>query len=430
MHWSKILLVIKREYLTRVKSKVFIISTLLIPLGFIAYIALIIGIQYWESEPRQDIAVHDQTSVLAERLIQLNSDRYQNMSDVSIDSVRSLVLTGNMDGYIILTDEHITGQMTPEFIYQGSSSMALQTSIRSDLRDIIREERLVRAEVTDDVRSIFDSRVALNSRKLTETGDEEEDHAAFYSALGFILGLIIFFSLFMYGTIIMRGVIEEKSNRIIEVIASSIKPIELLTGKILGITSVALTQFLIWTGLLFLISLAASPLAVMLAGDISTDPASMDAIEGFDPASFAIPAVPPSLVLLFFIFFILGYFLYSALFASIGSAVDSESDTQQLMMPVFILLFIGFFLNVEIIQNPDSAISVFGSLFPFFAPMNMITRLAISSVPIWQIALSILLMAATIAGTMLLSARIYRVGILQYGGKAGFKDLLKWFRQS
>jgi ABC-2 type transport system permease protein len=125
MHWSKILLVIKREYLTRVKSKVFIISTLLIPLGFIAYIALIIGIQYWESEPRQDIAVHDQTSVLAERLIQLNSDRYQNMSDVSIDSVRSLVLTGNMDGYIILTDEHITGQMTPEFIYRGSSSMAL-----------------------------------------------------------------------------------------------------------------------------------------------------------------------------------------------------------------------------------------------------------------------------------------------------------------
>jgi ABC-2 type transport system permease protein len=430
MQWKKILLVIKREYLTRVKSKVFIISTLLIPLGFVAYIALIIGIQYWESEPSQDIAVHDQTSVLADRLIRLNSERYLNASDVSVDSLRSMVLTGQVDGYIMLTEEHITGQRTPEFIYRGSSSMALQTSIRSDLRDIIREERLSRAQVTEDVRSIFDSRIALNSRKLTETGDDEEDHAAFYSALGFILGLIIFFSLFMYGTIIMRGVIEEKSNRIIEVIASSIKPIELLTGKILGITSVALTQFLIWTGLLFLISLGASPLAVMLAGDISADPAALEAVGGFDPASFEIPAVPPSLVLLFFIFFILGYFLYSALFASIGSAVDSESDTQQLMMPVFILLFIGFFLNVEIIQNPDSAISVFGSLFPFFAPMNMITRLAISNVPVWQIALSILLMAATIAGTMMLSARIYRVGILQYGGKAGFKDLIKWFRQS
>jgi ABC-2 type transport system permease protein len=430
MHWRKIQLVVKREYLTRVKSKVFIISTLLIPLGFAAYIALIIGIQYWESEPRQDIAVLDQTSVLADRLIQLNNERYQNFSDISVDSVRSMVLSGQIDGYIILSEEHITGQSTPEFIYRGSSSMALQTSIRSDLHDVIREEQLARAEVTDNVRSIFDSRVTLHSRKLTETGDEQEDHAAFYSALGFILGLIIFFSLFMYGTIIMRGVIEEKSNRIIEVIASSIKPIELLTGKILGITSVALTQFLIWTGLLFLISIAAGPLAVMLAGDIGSDPSSMEVVGELDPASFAIPSVPLSLVFLFFLFFILGYFLYSALFASIGSAVDSESDTQQLMMPVFILLFIGFFLNVEIIQNPDSAISVFGSLFPFFAPMNMITRLAISSVPAWQLALSILLMTATIAGTMLVSARIYRVGILQYGGKAGFKDIMRWFRQS
>ncbi len=430
MHWNQIYLVLKREYLTRVKSKVFIISTLLIPLGFVAYIALIIGIQFWESEPRQDIAIHDQTSVLVDRLIERNEDRYQNLSDASIDSIRTLVQTGRMDGYILLTEEHVSGDATPEFIYTGSSSMALQTSIRTELRDVIREERLTRAEVTEDVRNIFDSTVALHSRKLTETGDEEEDHAAFYSALGFILGLIIFFSLFMYGTIIMRGVIEEKSNRIIEVIASSIRPIELLTGKILGITSVALTQFLIWTGLIFLIGLAASPLAMMLAGDISADPAAAQAVGGIDPATFEIPAVPPSLIILFFTFFILGYFLYSALFASVGSAVDSESDTQQLMMPVFILLFIGFFLNVEVVQNPDSALSIFGSLFPFFAPMNMITRVAISSVPFWQLAVSILLMIATITGTMLLSARIYRVGILQYGGKAGFKDLLKWFQQS
>lgn len=429
MHWNQIYLVLKREYLTRVKSKVFIISTLLIPLGFVAYLALIFGIQYWESEPSQNIAIHDQTSVLAERLIGQNGERYQNMSDVSVDSIRSLVQNGTIDGYILLTEDHITGEATPEFIYRGSSSMALQTSIRSELREVIREVRLEREGVSEDVRNIFESRIALHSRKLTESGDEEEDHTAFYSALGFILGLIIFFSLFMYGTIIMRGVIEEKSNRIIEVIASSIRPIELLSGKILGITSVAITQFLIWTGLIFLITMAASPLALMLAGDAAVDTEALEAAGGFDPASFQIPSVPPSLVILFFIFFVLGYFLYSALFASVGSAVDSESDTQQLMMPVFLLLFIGFFLNVEVIQNPDSALSVFGSLFPFFAPMNMITRLAISNVPWWQLGISILLMAGTIAGTMMLSARIYRVGILQYGGSAGFRDLLRWFRQ-
>lgn len=429
MHWNQIYLVLKREYLTRVKSKVFIISTLLIPLGFVAYLALIFGIQYWESEPRQDIAIIDQTSDLVERLIGQDEERYHDMSHISADSVRTLVQTGAMDGYILLSEGHISGDTIPEFIYRGSSSMALQTSIRSDIREVIREVRLERSEVTDEVRNIFESRIALHSRKLTEEGDEEEDHAAFYSALGFILGLIIFFSLFMYGTIIMRGVIEEKSNRIIEVIASSIRPIELLTGKILGITSVAITQFLVWTGLIFLIMMAASPLAVMLAGDASLDAEAIEAAGGFDPAAFQIPAIPPSLIILFFIFFVLGYFLYSALFASVGSAVDSESDTQQLMMPVFLLLFIGFFLNVEVVQNPDSALSVFGSLFPFFAPMNMITRLAISNVPWWQLGISILLMTGTIAGTMLLSARIYRVGILQYGGKAGFKDLLKWFRQ-
>lgn len=429
MNGHKISLVLKREYLTRVKSKVFIISTLLIPLGFVTYFALIFGIQYWESEPMQDIAIHDQTSVLAERLIAQNEDRYHNMSDISVDSVRSLVLTGDMNGYIQLTEDHISGKSIPEFIYTGSSSMALQTSIRTELREVIREERLARAEVTEDVRNIFESRIALNSIKMTATGEEEEDHAAFYSILGFVLGLIIFFSLFMYGTIIMRGVIEEKSNRIIEVIASSIRPIELLSGKILGITCVALTQFLVWTGLIFLIGLAASPLAMMLAGDTTTGPDATGTVGGFDPAVFQIPAVPISLILLFFIFFVLGYFLYSALFASIGSAVDSESDTQQLMMPVFLLLFIGFFLNVEVIQNPDSALSIFGSLFPFFAPMNMITRLAISAVPYWQISLSIVLLVAAIAGTMMLSAKIYRIGILQYGTSAGFKDLLKWFRQ-
>ncbi len=423
-------MVLKREYLTRVKSTVFIISTLLIPLGFVAYIALIIGIQFWESEPQQDIGIHDQTEMLVERLINQNDDRYTDMTHVPVDSLRSLVIIGQLDGYILLTEDHITGGQPPEYIYTGSSSVTLQTSIRTDLREAIREERLVREQVSDEIRNIFETQVSLQTRKLTETGDEEEDHAAFYAALGFILGLVIFFSLFMYGTIIMRGVIEEKSNRIIEVIASSIRPIELLTGKILGITSVAITQFAVWTLLIVLVAMAAGPIAMMLVGDVTADPAAMEAAGGIDPAMFEIPAVPVSLVFGFFVFFVLGYFLYSALFASIGSAVDSESDTQQLMMPVFVVLFIGFFLNMEVVQNPDSGISLFGSLFPFFAPMNMISRMAISSVPLWQIGLSIFLMLATIAGTMLLSARIYRVGILQYGGKAGFKDLLKWFRQS
>lgn len=424
----------QREYLTRVRTKVFAISTLLIPLGLIAYIGLIIGIQYWQSEPEQSIGIHDQNEVLAQRLTTLNSDRYLNKSNVPEDSLRQQVMRGEIDGYIVLTEEHINGDATLEFIYRGNSSITLQGSIRSDLREVIREELLSRAGVSDDVRNIFESRVDLESRKLTDEGNEEEDQTAFYTGLGFAMGLFIFFSLFMYGTIIMKGVIEEKSSRIVEVIASSVRPIELLTGKILGITCVALTQFVIWFILTALIIVAAGPLITMVMGSPVSDPALMngavESMDGFDVTGFDLPPIELSLIAAFFLYFILGYFIYSALFAVVGSAVDSEADTQQLIMPVMLLIIIAWIINVEVMQNPDSMISVVSSLFPFFAPINMVTRLAISNVPVWEVALSLFLMIGTIAGTMWLCARIYRVGILQYGDKAGFLDLVKWFKQN
>ncbi len=427
MNFRQVFLVLKREFMTRAKSKAFIISTLLIPFGFVAYLALIIGIQFWESQPERQIALVDQSGVLAERIIQLNEERYIDLSAEEIESVREDVMNHNLDGYIVLGEEHILGETRPELIYSGSISITLISGIRSDLREAIREERLARAEVTREVREIFESTVSLESRKLTVTGEEEEDHAEFYSIVGMLLGVVIFTALFMYGSIIMRGVIEEKSNRIIEVIASSIKPIELLTGKILGITALAVTQFVIWTGLIVAISMAAAPIAALIAGDAAT--AGAAEMEGIDMAGFEIPAIPLSILVAFFFFFVLGYFLYSALFAAIGSAVDSESDTQMLMMPVFIPIFIGFMLNFEVIQNPDSVLSVIGSLIPFTSPINMVSRIAIGTVPAWQLIVSVLLLLLTILGTMMLSARIYRVGILQYGSKAGFKDLARWFRQ-
>ncbi|MEX0771447.1 MAG: ABC transporter permease, partial [Balneolaceae bacterium] len=283
MNWRQIRLVLQREYLTRVRTKVFVISTLLIPLGLIAYIGLIIGIQFWQSEPEQQIGIHDQNEVLAQRLVQLNPDRYLDKSDVPADTLRMMVMRHELDGYIVLEEHHISGQSSPEYIYRGSSSITLQGSIRSDLREVIREELLARAGVSDEVRSIFQSRIDLESRKLTEEGGEEEDQTAFYTGLGFVMGFIIFFALFMYGTIIMKGVIEEKTSRIVEVIASSVKPIELLTGKILGITCVALTQFLAWFILTALIVAAASPIMAMVMSSQPVDPGMVnEAVETMD----------------------------------------------------------------------------------------------------------------------------------------------------
>ncbi|MEX2600108.1 MAG: ABC transporter permease [Balneolaceae bacterium] len=427
MNWNKILIVVQREYLTRVRTKVFIISTLLIPLGLIAYIGLIIGLQFWESEPEHTIGIHDQSEVIIPRLLSRDSNRYLDMSGYPVSDLRDQLLNGEINGYITLRDEHITGNIDLEYIYTGSSTVTLQSSIRSDLREAIREERLARAGVSEDVRAIFESGITLESRKVTESGAEEEDQTAFYTALGFIMGLMIFIALFMYGTIIMKGVIEEKSNRIVEVIASSIRPVELLVGKILGITGVALTQFAVWflfsTGILF----AAGPVMMMFGGDAVQE--SIAAETGGAAVAFEIPAIDPFLIAGFFILFILGYFIYSSLFAMVGSTVDSEADTQQMMMPIMLLIVIAWIINVEVMQNPNSTISVVSSLIPFFAPITMVTRIAINPVPVWQLLLSFFLMAGTIYGTLWFSARIYRVGILQYGKKAGFKDLLKWLRQ-
>ncbi|MEX0769335.1 MAG: ABC transporter permease, partial [Balneolaceae bacterium] len=172
----------------------------------------------------------------------------------------------------------------------------------------------------------------------------------------------------------------------------------------------------------------------MVMGSQPVDPGmvneAVETMDGFSVGSFQIPPIEISLIVAFFVYFILGYFIYSSLFAVVGSAVDSESDTQQLVMPVMFLIVIAWIINVEVMQNPESTLSVISSHIPFFAPINMVTRLAISNVPLWELALSISLMVATIAGTMWLSARIYRVGILQYGEKAGFRDLVKWLRQS
>lgn len=430
MNWRQVFLVLKREYLTRVRSKGFIAATLLVPLGFIAIYGIGFLVIVWDSEVSYEVGIKDDIGVVAASMVDRDPQRYLNVTHLEVDSLRSLVQAGEITGYVLIDDKHIDENIPLELIYTGSGGLTLLSSVRNDLRDVIREEKLRRAEVSEEIQQIFSTQIGVESRRLTEAGVEEDDDTAFLSGLGFAMGMVIFIAIFSYGGYIMRGVIEEKSNRIIEVITSSVKPIELLTGKMFGVAALALTQIGIWGITIVGLVLLASPLLSMFISSPETGQMMGEAATQADiPILTSIPAIETSIIIYFIVFFFLGYFLYSSLFAAVGSAADSETDTQQLMLPIMAPIFIAYFIMFQAVKNPDGIISVVGSLIPFFSPIVMITRLAISDVPVWEISLAIFLMIITFMATMWLSARIYKVGILSYGSTAGFKDIFKWIRQ-
>jgi ABC-2 type transport system permease protein len=434
MSLHQILLVLKREYMTRIRSKAFILATILIPLGMITFVGIVIGINVWDTDTQRTIGIVDQTEVLYPRLQEIAPDRYKNYSKFTEDSLRTLVQQEEIDGYVLLDEAHISGDQNPEFVSSGSGGLSLQSSIRSDLREVIRNERLARAEVSEDVQQIYESKITLETRKLTKEGKETDDDTGFLTVVGLIMGVIIFGAISGYGGLITRSVIEEKTNRIIEVIASSVKPIELLFGKMGGIGALALTQMTIWVATILGLASAAGPVAAMFLSSQTQGPMAdagkaAQSAQGIDPAVFSIPTIETSLIIYFIIFFLLGYLIYSSIFAALGSAVDSEADTQQYMFPIMVPIFIGYFIMFRAMENPDSTLSVVGSLIPFCTPIVMITRIAITDVPFWQIGLSIVLMLATFAGTMWLSAKIYSVGILSYGKSADWKELVKWLKE-
>ncbi len=430
MDFSKIMLVLKREYLTRVRTKSFILSTLLTPLVFVLFMAIVVYVSISDGEVTKTVGVIDETGALFENLQEQDPARYYDASTITLDSVRSDVLSGRLDGYIILNDENVDNIEEPTLVYGGSGGISFIESVESDVRRVLRDERLARSNVPDEVREIFETRYNIDSIKLTEEG-EEEDNAIFGAAFGFILGLLIFIGVFGYGAVLMRSVIEEKTNRIVEVIASSVKPIELMLGKLLGICVLAITQFGVWIISYIGLSVAAAPIAAIFidAQTANLPPEAIEASASFDPSKLEAFVVDPIIFLYFFVFFIIGFLIYAGIFAAIGAAVDSEQDTQQFMLPVMAPIMIGYFLNLRVMENPDSTISVVASLFPLTAPINMISRIAATEVPFIQIISSLGLMILTFAGLMWLAAKIYRVGILMYGKKPSYKELAKWVRQ-
>lgn len=423
---KKLMIIIKREYLTRVRTKAFIITTILIPIGLLLILAAPIMLQMLDSDTQYEIAILDETGAVYPKLVELDSLRYVDAGGRSVEELRSQITENKLEGYIIITEASLQDNTDFELIYGGGGGISLVSDIRDDLRTAVREVRLDRAQASEEVMAILDSRPDLNTRKLTEEGKEEESNTFVLFFLGYGMAFIIYGAIFGYGSYVMRSVLEEKNNRIVEIVVSSVKPFELLLGKVLGIGALGVTQFVIWAvagaGILSFMG----PIAAMVMGPGTATGAEAEAAASMPP----IPDIGIEVAIYFVVFFLLGYLIYSAILAAIGSAVDSESDVQQLMLPVMIPVILAIIFLPRVATDPDSMFSVISSLIPIFSPILMIARIPITDVPFWQIALSIVLMAGTFVGCLALGAKIYRTGILMYGKKASFKELWKWIRQN
>ena len=433
---NKLRLIIAREYMSIVGRKSFIFMTLGMPLLFILIMAVPIGLAWLNDKgsDTQQIAVIDETGRYAAAL---KSDDMYNFVAIKGDTVTNArefydTANGSLDAIIIIPrDVDSTGIVN--IFSEGTITPALVSSVRNVLSDTIEtahltamgipniQEMVQKAHVDVDVRSI----------KWSEAGGEQESSTDVAMGLGLMLSIFTYMFVLMYGAMIMNSVIEEKTNRIVEVVVSSCRPFQLMLGKIIGVGLVGLTQMAIWIALLVIVGTVAgnafglgnmaSPDAIAAAGTA----ADVEGMNGFMREVMSINYMP--IIVNFILYFIGGYLLYSALFAGLGSAVDQASDSSQFTTPVILIMLIAFYAGMACMENPSGPTAVWCSIIPFTSPVVMMIRLPFG-VPFWQLALSLALLFGTALAITWLAARIYRRGILHYGKKASFADLFKWMK--
>jgi ABC-2 type transport system permease protein len=429
MNTSKLWLIIQREYLTRVKGKGFIISTLLAPIFLLAIFLVPILMSNFESSSSESrYVLVDETGAVADRMVQINPSRYEIRPEANVEELRDETLDGKINGYILLPAGLLDGSRNAELYNTGSGGITLAGEIRDNLRSAVREELLARTSVSDDVKAIFDMRPSLDSRRISAEGDSEVDEGINF-IIAYIMGFAIYMAMFSYGALIMQGVMEEKTNRIMEIIISSARPMELLLGKVVGIVALGLTQITIWFIAFTGISAIVGPIALMMMGQDAPDTSSVAGAAAASPAGdFSVPEISISIWIFFAIFYVLGFLIYGGVFAAVGAAADSPQDTQQLALPIYIPIMIPIFLMMPVVTDPHSNLAVISSMIPFFSPILMMGRIAVTDVPLWQSLGSIVLMVGTFLALMWMSGKIYRVGVLMYGKKVTLSEVVRWLR--
>ena len=439
---NKILLIIQREYLSRVKKKSFIIMTFLTPLLIASIYGLIGYFTYKGIKDTHDkIAIVSTNSTLTEKLTTDKNITYEYINQ-SLDAAKKELAKADYDYILYLPEFSLEKPTGIELFGEKQAGMALNSRISDDIEELIRNQKLKQSGISQSDLDQLKTSVSIDTKKIVaETGKEEASSAGASTIIAFIAGVLMFMFIMLYGIQVMRGVIEEKTSRIIEVMISSVKPFQLMMGKIIGIALVGLTQFILWIVLTLTISTVAVSFFVN-KDDIQKVATSAQSGNQMTTGTqvVQVPKGPivdiqksldgldlGKIVTVFTFFFIAGYLFYSALYAAIGSAVDSETETQQFMMPVMMPLLLGYALSISVVTNdPYGDIAFWLSMIPFTSPIAMVVRLPYG-VPNWELALSMIILVVGFIGTVWMASRIYRVGILMYGKKTTFKEMFKWF---
>lgn len=420
----KIWLVIKREYLTRVRSRGFLLSTVGLPLASIGLFAFTLAMAERKSDHPIKISILDNLGGLSPQiLLSLNEklpdgqplfqlvrawDRPASANEAYQELTRQ-VRDGQLDGFVEVPADILNGKKATLHTLNGSDYQVDRSVGRAVDNAVIARRLSDRGVHIDDMSGLLHE-VELTLVKVTKSGESEENGQSAIVQLSIVM--ILYITLLVYGVMTMRSVLEEKTSRIVEILASSIKPSHLLTGKILGVGAVALTQYLIWA--------CTAAIASAYGAAIGST---------FFPGATAPKIHLPTAYLVYpVIFFLAGYFLYASLYAALGSMVSSDEDLQQVQMPVTLVLVACFILFPVIQRAPNSALAVALTLFPFSSPILMVFRITVQTPPFWQIALSLAICIVTIVGVIQLSAKIYRVGILMYGKRPSLVELLRWLR--
>jgi ABC-2 type transport system permease protein len=434
---SKLGLIVKREYLTRVTKKSFIIGTLLAPLGLLIYMLVIMGLARYEGSSELRVAILDEAGVV-KQMPDSKGVRFLPSGGKDLEQLKADVEADKIDGVLrVPALKNFQSKDHTVFFYSDKKlamekSRVIEKKIASKIRDFkIDSLRLDRKSLES-----LDTDVSIDPEKISGEGSDDSKYTAGVGlAIGGIMAFIMFFMVMMYGQMVMKSVMEEKTNRIVEVMMSSVRPIQLMLGKILGAGAVGLTQVLIWIvlsmGVMFIVpffmggvdpSQLQSPMA---PGDMP-DPEVMESEIGRLMTEISRQNWP-LIIGAFVIFFLGGYFIYSSLFAAIGSAMgDDLGEGQALVLPVMIPIILSFYVVAFAgVKNPDSGLMVFASLFPLSSPIVMPFRMAFNP-PWWQVALSLILVVLAAWFFVWLAGRIYRVGILLYGKKVTFKEIGKW----
>ena len=439
---NKILLIIKREYLSRVRKKSFIIMTILGPVLMAGLILAPIFLMDSSDEEKKEIWVCDENNLFESQFKDVDGTDYKFFKNDLFQVKDRFIIS---DGYALVYIPKFENQnidlleSSVKVYVHKPMSLSNQNQISNNIESVIESIKLKEEGLTRDIIDRTRSNVNLNTIILGESGSEKTGSTEVSMGVSMFGGFLIYIFIFLYGAMVMRGVMEEKTSRIVEIIISSVKPIQLMMGKIIGIALVGFTQFALWVSLTFVIS---SLVMALLVNPADINPVDMTngsemLIQESDMNQDGLASVFEQLesinitflLAMFLFYFIGGYLMYGALFAAVGSAVDSETDSQQFMLPITIPLIFSFIALQTILENPDSSLAFWCSIIPFTSPIVMMGRLPFDP-PLWEVGLSMFLLIVGFIFTSWLAGRIYKVGILIYGQKVNYKTLWKWIKQS